>query len=47
MGLIVDVHLHTRRYSRCSRIEPGALIDRAVRAGLDGVVITEHHHQWS
>jgi hypothetical protein len=47
MGLIVDVHLHTRRYSRCSRIDPGALIDRAVRVGLDGVVITEHHHQWS
>ena len=47
MGLVIDLHLHTRRYSKCSRIDPARLIDQAVRAGLDGVVITEHHHQWS
>lgn len=47
MGLIVDLHLHTRRYSKCSRIDPESLIGQAVRAGMDGLVITEHHHQWS
>jgi len=47
MGLRIDLHLHTRRYSKCSRIDPARLIGQAVRAGLDGVVITEHHHQWS
>lgn len=47
MGLLIDLHLHTRRHSSCSAIDESKLIDRAVRAGLDGVVITEHHYQWS
>lgn len=47
MSLRIDLHLHTRRYSNCSRIDPDDLIDQGVRAGLDGLVITEHHRQWS
>lgn len=47
MGLIIDLHLHTRRHSACSIIDESRLIDRAVKAGLDGLVITEHHYQWS
>jgi len=47
MGLLIDLHLHTRRHSSCSRIDETLLIDRAVKAGLDGLVITEHHYQWS
>lgn len=47
MGLLIDLHLHTRRHSACSRIDERQLIDRAVRAGLDGLVITEHHYQWT
>jgi predicted metal-dependent phosphoesterase TrpH len=47
MGLLIDLHLHTRRHSACSIIDESKLIDRAVRAGLDGLVITEHHYQWS
>ena len=46
MSLTFDIHLHTRRYSQCSAIDPEKLIGRAVQVGLDGVVITEHHHQW-
>ncbi len=42
-----DIHLHTSRYSADSVIDPDVLIPRAVKAGLHGVVITEHHHQWS
>jgi predicted metal-dependent phosphoesterase TrpH len=47
MGLLIDLHLHTRRHSRCSSIDEYALIQQAVDRGLDGVVITEHHYQWS
>ena len=47
MGLIIDLHLHTRRHSACSIIDESRLIDRAVKAGLDGLVITEHHYQWT
>lgn len=47
MGLLFDLHLHTRRHSACSAIDESLLIDRAVKMGLDGLVITEHHYQWS
>ncbi len=47
MPFLIDMHMHTTRYSRCSRIDASKLIGQAVRAGLDGIVITEHHHQWS
>ena len=42
-----DLHIHTRRHSSCSSIDPAALIPAALRAGLDGIVITEHEYQWS
>jgi predicted metal-dependent phosphoesterase TrpH len=41
-----DHHLHTARHSPDSVIDPLVLIERARDAGLDGVVITEHDHQW-
>lgn len=47
MAFLIDMHMHTSRHSRCSRIDADKLIDRAVQAGLDGIVITEHHYQWS
>ncbi len=47
MGLYIDIHVHTRRHSQCSHIDPERLIRQAVRAGLDGLVITEHQYQWS
>lgn len=46
MSLRIDVHLHTRRYSGCSKLDPNRLIKQAVKVGLDGVVIMEHHHVW-
>jgi predicted metal-dependent phosphoesterase TrpH len=42
-----DLHMHTRRHSRCSRIDPFALVHRAVEVGLDGIVITEHDYLWT
>ncbi len=41
-----DHHLHTTRYSPDSILEPDELVERALHAGLDGVVITEHDRQW-
>ncbi len=46
MGQVFDLHMHTRRHSRCSMIDEHKLVDQAVRRGLDGIVITEHHYQW-
>src|SRR5215218_5810840 len=42
-----DHHLHTRRHSPDSVINPLVLIERARAVGLDGVVITEHDYQWA
>lgn len=46
MGLLFDFHLHTSRYSGDSVMDPYKLIPQAVKAGLHGVVITEHHRVW-
>lgn len=47
MALLLDTHLHTKRHSACSRIDEARLIAQAAGVGLDGLVITEHHYQWS
>lgn len=47
MSLRFDLHVHTRRHSGCSHIDERQLIARAICAGLDGIVITEHHYQWT
>lgn len=43
----IDMHLHTSRYSVCSKLDADRLVKQAIKAGLDGVVITEHHHVWN
>ncbi|HJZ89906.1 MAG TPA: PHP domain-containing protein [Gemmataceae bacterium] len=40
------MHLHTRRYSPDSQIDPFDLVRRACEISLDGVVITEHDRLW-
>jgi predicted metal-dependent phosphoesterase TrpH len=42
-----DLHLHTTRHSPDSQMDPVALLRRARRIGLDGVVITEHDWLWT
>jgi len=46
MSLRIDLHVHTQLHSPCSKIDPELLIYQAVKAGLDGLVITEHEYQW-
>jgi predicted metal-dependent phosphoesterase TrpH len=41
-----DLHLHTSRHSPDSVTDPFDLLRSARRAGLDGVVITEHDYWW-
>src|SRR5690242_19015870 len=42
----IDHHLHTRRYSPDSSIDPEELVEQAQHIGLNGVVITEHGCFW-
>jgi len=44
--MLIDTHVHTNRYSACSRMSPEELIFAAKVFGLDGVVITEHNIIW-
>ncbi|MFW5734297.1 MAG: PHP domain-containing protein [Oceanidesulfovibrio sp.] len=45
--MLIDCHTHTARHSACSMLEPERLCELALQRGLDALVITEHHHQWS
>jgi hypothetical protein len=45
--LKIDLHTHTDRYSACARHSPETLCETALARGLDALVLTEHHHQWS
>lgn len=42
----IDLHTHTRAHSSCSLLSPDHLCELALIRGLDGLAITEHHHQW-
>ncbi|MFH0926236.1 MAG: PHP domain-containing protein [bacterium] len=45
--MIIDLHIHTNRYSSCSRLSPYELVTSAQKKGLDGIAITEHNIVWS
>lgn len=42
----VDLHLHTTRYSACSRLPVERLIEIAADVSVDAIVITEHDLLW-
>lgn len=44
--MLIDVHLHTNRYSSCGRASPEEMIEGAIGAGLEAVVLTEHDMIW-
>jgi predicted metal-dependent phosphoesterase TrpH len=46
-AVLVDLHCHTRAYSRCSALTPDALVRAARERGLDAVCITEHDALWA
>ena len=42
----VDVHVHTGKYSGCAVDTPEAMVEAAIAAKLDGIVLTEHDLFW-
>src|SRR5437763_14462709 len=42
-----DLHMHTRRHSPDADTDPFELVRAAIKAGLDGIVITEHDYLWT
>lgn len=45
-GFVVDLHVHTRYGSACSRLEPQRLVTAAKELGLNGICLTEHDYLW-
>jgi len=44
--MLLEMHCHTSRYSRCSQIDPASLLMQVKKKELQGVIITEHHYLW-
>jgi hypothetical protein len=44
--MLLEMHCHTSDFSTCSHIKALDLIAMMVRKGLQGLVITDHHHLW-
>ncbi len=42
-----DLHMHTARHSLDADSDPFELVQSAIKAGLDGIVITEHDYLWT
>ncbi|TFG73314.1 MAG: PHP domain-containing protein [Anaerolineales bacterium] len=45
--MIIDMHVHTEKYSGCAHMSPQVMAKTAIERGMDGVVITEHDYLWS
>jgi len=43
----IDLHCHTAEHSNCSKVYAEDLVRKSCKRGLDGIVITDHHHQLS
>ncbi|MBC7236938.1 MAG: PHP domain-containing protein [Chloroflexi bacterium] len=41
--MLIDLHVHTSRYSSCGRATPEQMLAAAIEAGLGGVALTEHN----
>ncbi|MCX5687125.1 MAG: phosphotransferase [Candidatus Omnitrophica bacterium] len=44
--MLLEMHCHTSKYSKCSQIAPVNLVKQVKKKELQGVVITEHHYLW-
>jgi 3',5'-nucleoside bisphosphate phosphatase len=45
--VLLEMHAHTKEHSPCSKISAVDLVRAVSEAGLDGVIMTDHHHVWS
>jgi hypothetical protein len=46
-AMIVEMHCHTAEHSACSHVAAVDLVRRASEVGMQAVVLTDHHYQWS
>lgn len=44
--MIIEMHCHTMEYSACSHVAAVDLVRKASELGLQGIVLTDHHHFW-
>ncbi|MFH2011659.1 MAG: PHP domain-containing protein [Pseudomonadota bacterium] len=44
--MIIDLHIHTKRLSPCSEMDPEEAFSEAEKIGLDGICFTEHNKPW-
>ena len=44
--MLIDLHMHTSRYSNCGKATPEEMAEAAIAAGLDAIVLTEHDRVW-
>lgn len=45
--MIVEMHCHTAEHSRCSHVAAVDLVRRAHEVGIQTIILTDHHYQWS
>jgi len=45
--MLLEIHAHSSRHSRCSHIDPVRLVRQVAKKKLQGIIITEHHYLWS
>ncbi len=45
--MLIDCHVHSCQRSACSQASVERLCALALERGLDALVLTEHHVQWS
>ena len=43
MGMVIDLHIHTKRLSPCSEMAPEGAAIEAKKIGLDGICFAEHN----
>ncbi|MHB9033516.1 MAG: PHP domain-containing protein [Anaerolineae bacterium] len=44
--MLVDMHVHTSRYSGCGKSSPEEMVAQAEQVGLGALIFTEHHVIW-
>lgn len=45
--MLIEMHSHTAEHSPCSSVSAVELVRRVFAKGLQGIVLTDHHHLWA
>ena len=46
MSTVIDLHVHTTKGSKDSKLSPYTMVEEAKRLGIEGICITEHDEPW-